>query len=453
MNPDRHIKGICTDYTHDGKGVIKHEGLPIFIPYLLIGEEAEIVITNHRGKYAEGRVTKRITTSPQRVTPPCQYYEVCGGCQLQHLSYQEQLRMKKMRVAEVLRRIGDYNGKVDDIVPSQQPLHYRNKVQFPFGKDERGNLIAGLYQQGSHRIIDIDECLIENAEADQIVRLIKKLCVEHNIEPYEQKYRKGFMRTVMVRKGIVTNQLMVVLVTGKINFPEKQIFVDALVKGFPNIRTIVQNINPEFTDVVLGYREHILFGDGYIEDELSGLKFKIAAKSFFQVNPYQTEKLYAKALEVAQLTKEDVVLDAYSGVGTITLLAAQQAKHVTGVEIVRDAVLNAIENAKLNEIRNVSFIEADAAPYLVERAAKGKNYDVLFVDPPRNGCEEPFLKSVKIIKPKRFVYISCDPSSLARDIKYLSDTYEVKYVQPVDMFSQTFHVETVALLQLKTTTN
>jgi 23S rRNA (uracil1939-C5)-methyltransferase len=279
--------------------------------------------------------------------------------------------------------------------------------------------------------------------------LIKKLCIEHNIEPFEQKYRKGFMRTVMVRKGIVTNQLMVVLVTGKINFPEKQIFVDALVKGFLNIRTIVQNVNPEFTDVVLGYREHILFGDGYIEDELSGLKFKIAAKSFFQVNPYQTEKLYAKALEIAKLTKEDVVLDAYSGVGTITLLAAKQAKHVTGVEIVRDAVLNAIENAKLNEIRNVSFIEADAAPYLVERAAKGKNYDVLFVDPPRNGCEEPFLKSIKIIKPKRMVYISCEPSSLARDLKYLSDTYDVKYVQPVDMFSQTYHVETVVLLSLK----
>ena len=449
MNPNRHIKGVCTDYTHDGKGVIKHEGLPIFIPYLLMGEEAEIVITNHRGKYAEGRITKRLTTSPQRVTPPCQYYEACGGCQLQHLSYQEQLRMKKMRVAEVLRRMGDYNGKVDDIIPSEKPLQYRNKVQFPFGHDERGNLIAGLYQQGSHRIIDIDECLIENTEADQIVRLVKKLCIEHQIEAYDQKYRKGFIRHVMVRKGIVTNQLMLVLVTGKINFPEKKIFVDTVTKAFPNIRTIVQNINPEFTDVVLGYREHILFGDGFIEDELSELKFKIAAKSFFQVNPFQTEKLYGRALAIAQLTPNDVVLDAYSGVGTITLLAAKQAKHVTGVEIVRDAVLNAIENAKLNQIRNVSFIEADAAPYLVERANKGKTYDVLFVDPPRQGCDGSFLHAVKTIKPKKMVYISCEPSSLARDIKILSDTYEVKYVQPVDMFSQTYHVETVVLLELK----
>ncbi|MFZ9781979.1 MAG: 23S rRNA (uracil(1939)-C(5))-methyltransferase RlmD, partial [Bacilli bacterium] len=404
---------------------------------------------NHRGKYAEGRITKRLTTSPQRVTPPCPYYEACGGCQLQHLSYQEQLRMKKMRVAEVLRRMGDYNGKVDDIIASEKPLQYRNKVQFPFGKDERGNLIAGLYQQGSHRIIDIDECLIENTEADQIVRLVKKLCIEHQIEAYDQKYRKGFIRHVMVRKGIVTNQLMVVLVTGKINFPEKKTFVDTLTKAFPHIRTIVQNINPEFTDVVLGYREHILFGDGFIEDELSGLKFKIAAKSFFQVNPFQSEKLYGRALAIAQLTPNDVVLDAYSGVGTITLLAAKQAKHVTGVEIVRDAVLNAIENAKLNQIRNVSFIEADAAPYLVERANKGKTYDVLFVDPPRQGCDGSFLNAVKTIKPKKMVYISCEPSSLARDIKILSDTYEVKYVQPVDMFSQTYHVETVVLLELK----
>jgi 23S rRNA (uracil1939-C5)-methyltransferase len=450
MNPDRRVTATCIDYTHDGKGVIKHEGKPIFVPYLLLGEEAEVLITNIKATYSEGRILNRIKTSNERVTPPCQYYESCGGCQLQHMSYKEQLKMKKMRVAEVLRRMGDYNGKVDDIIPSEVPFGYRNKVQFPFGKDERGHLVAGLYQKGSHRIIDIETCLIENADADQIVRLVKSLCIEHNIEPYDQKYKKGFIRHVMVRKGFVTNEIMVVIITGKINFPEKQIFVDALVKKFPNIRTIVQNINPEFTDVVLGYREHVLYGDGFIEDRLGGLLFKIASKSFFQVNPVQTEKLYARALEIAKLTKEDVVLDAYSGVGTITLLAAQQAKHVTGVEIVKDAVTNAIENAKVNQIKNVSFIFADASAFLLERAKKEKTYDVLFVDPPRNGCDEGFLQAVKVIKPKRLVYISCEPSSLARDLKKLSDTYDVQYVQPVDMFSQTFHVETVALLSLKT---
>jgi 23S rRNA (uracil1939-C5)-methyltransferase len=322
-------------------------------------------------------------------------------------------------------------------------------MQFPFGKDDQGQLVAGLYQQGTHRIIDIDTCLIDNTDADGIIRLVKQLCLKYNIEPYDQKYRKGFIRHLMVRKGIITNQLMVVLVTGKINFPEKQIFIDTLLKAFPNIRTIIQNINPEFTDVILGYREHILYGDGYIEDVLAGLKFKIAAKSFFQVNPYQTEKLYARALDIANLQPTDTVLDAYSGVGTLTLLAAQKAKHVTGVEIVKDAVSNAIENAKNNQVRNVSFIEADVAPYLIERVSKGKTYDVIMVDPPRSGCDTQFLQAVKTMRPKKMIYISCEPSSLARDIKILSDTYEVKYVQPVDMFSQTYHVETVALLELK----
>jgi 23S rRNA (uracil1939-C5)-methyltransferase len=449
MNPNRRVQGQCIDYTHDGRGVVKHEGKPIFVKDLLIGETAEVLITNIKATYSEARVLQLITPSPARVKPPCQYYETCGGCQIQHLSYQEQLRMKKMRVAEVLRRMGDYNGKVDDIVASTQPLHYRNKMQFPFGKDDQGKLVAGLYQQGTHRIIDIDACLIDNTEADGIIRLVKQLCLTYHIEPYDQKYRKGFIRHLMVRKGIITNQLMVVLVTGKINFPEKQIFIDALLKAFPNIRTIIQNINPEFTDVILGYREHILFGDGFIEDVLAGLKFKIAAKSFFQVNPFQTEKLYARALEIANLQPTDIVLDAYSGVGTLTLLAAKKAKHVTGVEIVKDAVSNAIENAKNNQIRNVSFIEADVAPYLIDRVGKGKSYDVLMVDPPRSGCDIQFLQAVKTMKPKSIVYISCEPSSLARDIKILSDTYEVKYVQPVDMFSQTYHVETVALLNLK----
>jgi 23S rRNA (uracil1939-C5)-methyltransferase len=448
-NPDRRFKGTCIDYTHDGKGVFKHDGLPVFVPNILVGEEADILITNHRGKFAEGRVEKRFNDSPNRVVPPCPFYEACGGCQIQHLSYDEQLKMKKSRVAEVLRRVGGYNGKIQDIIASDVPFEYRNKVQFPFGKNDRGELITGLYRAGTHQIIDVDHCMIEQADADQIVSLVKAFMIEHDYQPYDQKYKKGFLRHVMVRKGYVTNQIMVALVTGKINFPEKHAFVERLTKAFPNIRTIVQNINPEFTDVILGYREHILFGDGFIEDSIAGLTFKIAAKSFYQVNPLQTEKLYAKALEVANLTKDDVVLDAYSGVGTLTLLASRLAKHVTGVEIVKDAVQNAIENAKTNHIKNVSFIEADAAQFMIERAQKGKTYNVVIVDPPRHGCGEAFLNAVKTIKPKRFVYVSCEPSSLARDIKFLEDLYEVQFVQPVDMFSQTYHVETVALLSLK----
>jgi 23S rRNA (uracil1939-C5)-methyltransferase len=449
MITNRRFLGTCVDYTHDGKGVFKVDGMPIFVPGVLVGEEANIVITNIRGQYAEGRLESLVSRSAERVDPPCPFYQDCGGCQIQHLSYKEQLKMKKARVAEVLRRIGGYNGKIGDIIGSDNPFHYRNKIQFPFGKNADGQLITGLYRAGTHKVIDIDSCLIENAEADAITQVVKNFCIEHHLEPYDQKYKKGFLRHVMVRKGHYTGQIMVVLVTGKINFPQKQAFVNTLTAQFPQIKTIVHNMNPEFTDVILGYREHILYGEGYIEDVIEGITFRIAAKSFYQVNPTQAEVLYKAALKMVQLTKDDVVLDAYSGVGTLTLLATKLAKHVTGVEIIKDAVLNAIENAKINQIKNVSFIERDAAQFMVERAEKGKTYDVVMVDPPRQGCGQGFLESVIKVKPKKILYISCEPSSLARDIKYLSSFYEVKEVVPVDMFSQTFHVETVALLCLK----
>lgn len=446
---ERRITGTCTDYNHEGKGVVRHQDLVLFIPDLLIGEQAEILITIKRQNYYEGRVLKRLNDSPQRVKPPCPYYETCGGCQLQHMAYQEQLKMKKMRVAEVLRRVGGYNDPTEDVIPMDNPWHYRHKIQLPFGLDDDGNIIAGLYQVNSHQIVNIDECLIENGIAKKILKTIRQLMVDLRIMPFDVRSQEGTLRYVLIRKAYRSSQTMVVLITSTLEFPGREMLVKRLYESHPEIVTVVQNINPERTNVVLGEKERILGGPGYYEDEIQGIKFRISSKSFFQVNPEQTEKLYAKALQLANIQPTDLVLDAYSGVGTMTLLASQLAKHVTGVEIVEEATKNAIENAKLNLIKNVSFITADAGQYLQERMQKGKTYDVLLVDPPRQGLNPAFVYSLIKTKPNKVVYVSCDPSTLARDLKMLQQIYDVKVVQPVDMFSQTYHIETVVLLQLK----
>lgn len=446
---ERRITGICTDYSHEGLGVVRHQDLVLFIPDLLIGEQADILITIKRQNYYEGRVLKRHNDSPQRVKPPCPYYETCGGCQLQHMAYQEQLKMKKMRVAEVLRRVGGYNGQTENVIPMSHPWHYRHKIQLPFGLDDDGNIIAGLYQVHSHQIVNIEACLIENGIAKKILKTIRQLMVDLHILPYDVRSKQGVLRYVLIRKAYRSTQTMVVLITALLEFPGREMMIKRLYESHPEIVTIVQNINPDRTNVVLGEKERILGGPGYYEDEIQGIKFRISSKSFFQVNPEQTEKLYAKALELAHIQPTDLVLDAYSGVGTMTLLASKFAKHVTGVEIVEAATLNAIENAKLNQIKNVSFITADAGDYLEERMKKGKTYDVLLVDPPRQGLNPKFMHSVLKTKPKKIVYVSCEPSTLARDIKLLQTEYDVKIVQPVDMFSQTFHIETCVSLVLK----
>lgn len=446
---ERRITGTCTDYNHEGQGVVRHQDLVLFIPDLLIGEAAEILITIKRQNYYEGRVLKRLNDSPQRVKPPCPYYETCGGCQVQHMAYAEQLKMKKMRVAEVLRRVGGYNGKTEDVIPMSHPWHYRHKIQLPFGLDEDGNIIAGLYQVNSHHIVNIDECLIENGIAKKILKTIRQLMIDLSIQPFDVRSQQGILRYVLIRKAYHSAQTMVVLITSVMEFPGREMLVKRLYESHPDIVTIVQNINPERTNVVLGEKERILGGPGYYEDDIQGIKFRISSKSFFQVNPEQTEKLYSKALELAKIQPTDLVLDAYSGVGTMTLLASKFAKHVTGVEIVEAATQNAIENAKLNHIKNVSFITADAGEYLEERMRKGKTYDVLLVDPPRQGLNPKFTHALLKTKPKKLIYVSCEPSTLARDLKLLQTEYDVVTVQPVDMFSQTYHVETVVSLILK----
>lgn len=443
---EKRLKVECVDYAHDGRGVARVNNYPIFIENFLIGEEANIVITKEvNKKYYLGRIEELLKVSPNRVKPICENYKHCGGCQLMHMSYEEQLSFKHNRVHEVLKRIGGVDTFVEPVIGMSDPYKYRNKVQVPFASTHQG-IIAGFYRKGTHQIIDMDKCYIEDEEADKIIVTCKRIFKKLGIEPYDHSRHRGIIRYVLVRKSSATNRLMVVLITTKDFIPQKDALINELLNKHPAIQTIIQNINFERTNIILGQRERILYGDGFIEDEIEGLRFKISSKSFYQVNPLQTEVLYEKAMEYADLKPSDMVLDAYCGVGTIGLIAAKRAKYVLGVEVVEEAVRDAEENAYRNHIQNAEFLCADATTFMLKTE---DTFDVVFVDPPRQGCSAPFCHALLKMQPRKIVYISCEPSSLARDLVILQEKYEVKKVQPVDMFPQTYHVETVVLLSLK----
>jgi len=440
----------CIDYAHDGRGVAKVKGIPIFIENLLIGEKAEIEVYKKDKSFYLGRVIKRLNDSKQRVKPICPNYEACGGCHLQHMTYLEQLKFKRERVYQVLKRIGGLDLEVNKVLGMKEPYKYRNKVQVPFSMDYKGRVIGGFFQKGTHQIIDMNKCDIENEEADGIVVTFKKLLEKYNIEPYLMQGDKGSIRYLLVRKGYISKEVMVVIVSRSFTIPKIRTLVEELIRIHPSITTIVQNINPNpKTSVILGDKEKVLYGKGTINDTLCGLEFTISSKSFYQVNPSQTEVLYNTAIEFANLSKDDVILDAYCGIGTIGLIASKYVKKVVGVETVAPAIENAKSNAKRNNINNAEFYCADAGKYMVESAKRKQYFDVAFVDPPRNGCDQKFINALMQTSPKKIVYISCEPSSLARDLKILSQKYDVIKVQPVDMFPQTYHVETILFLKLK----
>jgi 23S rRNA (uracil1939-C5)-methyltransferase len=438
----------CTDLTHNGLGVCKYNGQTIFVPHLLIGEEAQVHILAKRKNFYEAKVVERLKDSKDRVVPKCRYYYNCGGCHLQHLSYEGQLKFKQNKVIEVLKRIGNINVPVDVCIGMEEPWNYRNKVQVPFGVDKKGKIIAGFYRQGTHDIIDMDNCDIENDIGDRIINTLKLLFKKMRVEIYDEDKRTGVIRHVLIRTGIHTKDIMVVFITNVDSFPGRNNLVKALKEAHPEITTIVQNINKRDTNVILGTQERILYGKGYIEDYLCGNKFKISAMSFYQINPIQTEKLYNKAVEYADLKGDEIVLDAYCGIGTIGLTAARKAKKVIGVEIVEDAIKDAKNNARNNGISNAEFYCADASEFMNEFSQTNQKVDVVFIDPPRKGSDETFLRSLIKLNPKRVVYVSCEPSTLARDLNFIvnNSNYEVKKVTPVDMFPQTFHVECVVLM-------
>ena len=382
----------------------------------------------------------------QKYQFPCPVCKKCGGCQLTNMTYEEQLSFKQAKVIKLLGRFGH----VSEILTTGEPFYYRNKVQAAFGRTRGGEIISGVYQSSTHNIVKVDSCMLEDPRADAIIVTVRKMLKEFKLTVFNENNQTGFLRHVLVKVAQGTGQIMVVLVTGTKEFKSRNAFCAELRKRHPEITTIVQNVNRKFTSLVLGDEETVLYGDGYITDELLGKKFIISPKSFYQVNSEATKLLYQTALEYADIKENDRVIDAYAGVGTIGMLCADSAGEVLSVELNPDAVRDAKKNAKLNGINNMRFLCADATALLSEMAEERETAEIVIMDPPRAGSTVQFMKSVCALSPKKIVYVSCNPETLARDLDYfVRNKYKVKKMQPVDMFPNTGHVETVVLLSRK----
>ena len=433
--------------THDGLGVARVDGFPVFVANALVGEEINIKVTLVKKTYAFGRAVDYFVTSGERVKPECGIYKQCGGCQVQHLSYEGQLKMKHDTVVNHLKRIGHIeDANVLPTIGMQNPSRYRNKTQVPFGYAD-GKVVAGFYQKRSHEIINMQSCLIQTDISDQIVETMRQLCQELEIAPYNESLNLGVLRHVIVRVGFKTEEIMVTLVTRTHEIPNSELLIQRLVSKYPKIKSIAQNVNPKVTNVIFGDETRILYGEPYIYDEMNGIRFAISPRSFYQVNPIQTETLYSKAVEYAQLSGNEIVFDAYCGIGTITLFLAQHAKQVYGVEIIPEAIEDAKMNARLNGFENTQFAVGKSEEIIPAWIENGIVPDVIVVDPPRKGCDRSLLDTMLEAAPDRIVYVSCDSSTLARDLRVLIDGgYKLEVVQPVDMFPQTAHIECVAKL-------
>lgn len=436
------------DLTHDGAGVAKVDGYPLFIAGGLPDETVEVHVLKTLKNYGFAKLKNIVEPSPFRVEAPCPVFYECGGCQLQHMTYEGQLAWKESMVRNVLKRIGKIDAPVLPVMGMDKPWEYRNKSQIPFGL-ENGQVIAGFYQSKSHRIADTNTCLIQTDEADRLLRAVKENALKLDLIPYNEETKKGQLRHLVVRKGRATGEVMVVLVTKHTKLAKQDAIIEFIREVEPNVKSIVHNVNNKNTNVIFGNETNVLWGKPVIEDLIGDIRFEISARSFYQVNPEQTEVLYKQALDYAQLTGDETVIDAYCGIGTISLFLAQKAKQVLGVEIVPQAIEDAKRNAELNGITNTYFEAGPAEEVIPKWYKEGKQADVLVVDPPRKGCDEALLATIIEQRPKRVVYVSCNPATLARDLRILEDGgYKTKEVQPVDMFPQSTHCEAVAWLEL-----
>jgi len=443
------IEVVFEDLTHDGSGVAKVDGYPLFVPNGLPGEKAKIKVIKVNKDYGFGRLMEITEPSPYRVEAPCPIYKECGGCQLQHMSYEGQLVAKEKQVKDALQRIGKLSDvKVHPVLGMTNPWRYRNKAQVPIGEHE-GGLIGGFYQQRTHQIIDMKECLIQQEKNDEVVKKVKEICNRYGVRAYDEQKHKGDLRHIMARYGFKSGEVMVVFVTRTNELPNKKGIIDEIVETIPGVKSIVQNVNTKKTNVIFGDDTKVLWGEEVIYDSIGDIQFAISARSFYQVNPEQTKVLYEKALQYADLNGEETVIDAYCGIGTISLFLAQKARKVYGVEIVPEAIEDARKNAELNGISNVEFAVGEAEAVIPSWYENGVEADVLVVDPPRKGCDEKLLQTIISMKPKKVIYVSCNPATLARDLRILEDGgYKTIEVQPVDMFPQTMHVECVAQIVL-----
>ena len=432
-----------------GEGVGRYENFTVFIPQALPNERVLTVIEEVKKTYARGRIQKILQESPARVTPLCEIYDECGGCQLQHLSYEEQLHAKRAQVVDALTHIGKLPQiLVNEPLRADDPWNYRNKMQFPIGL-HKGRLVVGCFAQGSHTIINTENCHIQRAENNDLANTVRAIAEHLHIPVYNEDTHKGVLRHIVGRVGR-SNDLMAVIVTATKQLPRAKDFVRMMRERLPNLVSVHQNIQTYRNNVIMGRDTQLLWGRPTIIDSLGRLNFHISPRSFFQVNTRQAERLYEQALTYADLHGTETVIDAYCGTGTITLFLAQKARKVYGIEIVQPAILDARKNARDNHVKNAEFIVGDATAVMPALYKQGIRPDVVVVDPPRAGCTEIVLRTFANMKPQRIVYVSCNPATLARDLAILKDLgYITQEVQPVDLFPQTSHVENVALLMRK----
>ena len=436
----------------DGEGIGKADGFTVFVKDAVIGDTVRAKIMKAKKNYGYGRLEEIITPSPDRVEPKCQFARQCGGCQLQALSYEKQLEFKTSKVRGHLERIGGFTDiPMEKILGMDQPFHYRNKAQFPVGKSKDGRIITGFYAGRTHSIIENRDCALGVTRNKEVLDRVIAHMEKFHIQPYDENTGKGLVRHVLIRYGFFTDEMMVCLIINGEKLPGEEALVKSL-RQIPEAVSVMVNVNKKRNNVILGEKVRLLWGQPYITDKIGEISYQISPLSFFQVNPYQTGRLYGKALEYAQLSGNETVWDLYCGIGTISLFLAQKAKMVRGVEIIPAAIENAKENARLNGFDNTEFFVGKAEEVLPEQFARtGERADVIVVDPPRKGCDETLLSTIIKMQPDRVVYVSCDSATLARDLKYLCERgYELKKVCPVDMFPNTVSVETVVLLsQLK----
>lgn len=439
------------DMGSEGEGVGKIDGYAFFVKGALVGDHIEAKVLKANKNFGYARMERIISPSSFRIESPCPISDKCGGCQLQSLSYERQLQYKENMVDSNLRRIGGLSGyKLHPIVGMEEPVRYRNKTQFPVGLNARGEIVTGFYAGRTHAIIDTPDCLIAPEINAQIMEIIKKFMKDKKIRPYDEKSHGGLVRHILIRNAFSTGEIMVCLVINGSSLPHRQELVERL-KQINNMVSISLNINRERTNVIMGRKISLLYGKETITDYIGDLQFEISPLSFYQVNPVQTQKIYEKALEYAGLTGRETVWDLYCGIGTISLFLAKNAAKVYGVEIVPQAIEDARKNAEANQIKNVEFILGKSEEVFPQMCKKEGNIpDVVVVDPPRKGCDKELLDAIAEVGPQRVVYVSCNPSTLARDLKYLAASgYEVRDVQPVDNFPGTVHVECVVLITRK----
>ena len=438
------------DNGFQGEGIAKIDNFTIFIPNAIKGEKIKALIVKVLSSHAFGKIMEIIEPSKERVEPDCATYKRCGGCSLRHIKYKETLKMKQNSVESLVNKTLKTPVKVLETIGMERPVYYRNKAQFPLGLDKDNIPQIGVFANRTHEIVPIEKCLIQNEEAQKVAKTVLNFIKKNNLTIYNEKTGKGLFRHIVVKVGLKTKEIMCILVINGKGFNQEQELVKELTEKYPNVKTIVKNINMKNTNVILGLENINIYGDGYIKDVLGDYTFKISPLSFYQVNPVQAEKLYNIGVEKAQISKEDIVFDLYCGIGTISLFMSKYAKKVYGVEIVEQAIEDAKENAKINNIENVGFIAGDTEIILDDLINKNKIIpDVIMVDPPRKGLDNTSIENILKIKPRRVVYISCNPATLVRDLAKMEDAYDIGEIQPVDMFPYTSHVECVCVLELK----